>query len=85
VWFRAGIWELRGQRKGVKWKDSPNLGQTEFHSHISLGPEMETAMSEREICMSFKRHGRYVFFPWRNSANWATSSALSRLHDDTQT
>jgi len=48
--FRAGIWDFRGLRRGVKRKDSPNLWQTEFHSHISLGIEVETAMSEKETC-----------------------------------
>jgi hypothetical protein len=27
----------------------------------------------------------YLFFPWRNSPQWARASSLSRLHDHTQT
>lgn len=43
-----------GAKGGSKVERFPILSQTEFHSRISLGPEMETAISEKEICMSSK-------------------------------
>jgi hypothetical protein len=51
-----------------------------FHTNLTL-----FGLITRKALGKYYNLYIFLFFPWRNSPQWASASSLSRLHDHTQT